>query len=79
MHKKDRPVIYYNPVTGDYKIPMRTDVPMPSRYQMQGYERVEFNSYLEHAAWCRKRGLVNHMAEGIKVEDDALGKNRWGY
>ena len=78
MHPKDRPVIYIHPVTGDYKIPGRNDVEMPLRYKMQGYERREFASYHEHAAWCKSKGLVNHAIEGIK-EDQDIQKNRWNY
>lgn len=78
MHSKDRPVIYIHPVTGEIKYPMKGDVEMPLRYKMLGYERREFNSYLEHASWCRSKGLVNHAVEGISVDIDAQ-KNRWGY
>ena len=79
MHYKDRPVLWIHPVTGEYKVPGRNDVEMPLQYKMQGYERREFNSYFEHQQWMRSKGLVNHAAEGISVDRDALGKNRWGY
>lgn len=79
MHYKDKPVIWLHPVTGDYKIPMHNTDPMPSRYEMAGYIRKEFDSSWEHASWMKKVGLVNHAAEGISVDKDALGKNRWGY
>lgn len=79
MNYKDKPVVWLHPVDGRYEIPPRNDVPMPSRYEMQGFVRKEFDSYFEHAQWCKKVGLVNHGAEGISVDKDALGKNKWGY
>jgi len=68
--KNGKPVIYIHPITGDYKVPMEPDAAMPLRYKMQGYERREFNSYFEHNAWCRSKGLVNHYAEGVRNDDD---------
>lgn len=79
MHHKDQPMVWEHPVTGEYKIPPSNDAQMPSRYELQGYVERRFSSYYEHAAWCRKHGLVNHQAEGITVDKDALGKNKWGY
>ena len=76
---KDRAVVWENPITGEFKVPPDPDAPLPSRYEMQGFVRREFNSYFEHSAWCRKHGVVNHKVEGIHNDDDALGKNRWGY
>lgn len=79
MHKKDRPVIYIHPVTGDYKVPMKAEVDMPLRYKMLGYERKEFDSYFDHQRWMRSKGLICHKTEDISVDKDALGTNKWGY
>jgi len=73
-----KPVIWIHPVTGDYKIPPADDCPIPDRYKLQGYERREFNSYFEHSAWCKSKGLVNHYAEDVRDDGD-IQKNRWGY
>lgn len=77
-YKVGKPVVYIHPVTGDYKIPASEEQEMPLRYKMQGYERREFNSYFEHAAWCKSKGLVNHYAEDVRDDGD-VQKNRWGY
>lgn len=77
--KYGNPVVYVHPITGDYRIPLAPDEPMPERYKLQGYERREFTSYLEHQKWCNDHNLVNKYAEGISNEDDILGKNKWGY
>lgn len=79
MHFKDQPLIWVHPLTGDYKIPPTNDVEMPLRYKMQGYEERRFNSYMEHARWCASKNLVNHASEGVSVDKDALGTNKWGY
>lgn len=79
MHSKDRPVIWINPITGEYRIPGRNDIDVPLHYKMRGFERREFNSYWEHKAWMKSKGLVNHAAEGIKEDEDCLKKNKWGY
>lgn len=77
--KYGKPIVWVHPLTGEYRIPPDEDAPMPERYKMQGYEVREFSSYFEHQKWCRDHGLVNHFVEGIKEDQDALNKNRWGY
>lgn len=76
--KHGKPVVWMNPVTGEYRIPPSDDVDMPLRYQMRGYVRHEFTSYFEHQAWMRKVGLRNHAAEDVRNDGDLLGKDRWG-
>jgi len=77
--KQGKPVVWLNPITGDYKIPPRDDLPMPSRYELQGYVRKVFDSYFEHQSWMKKVGLVNHAAEDVRNDGDILNRNRWGY
>lgn len=79
MHWTDQPVIWINPVTGEYRIPGRNDAEMPQHYRDRGFEVRRFNSYFEHVQWMKSKGLINHAAEGIKDDEDALGKNKWGY
>lgn len=76
--KVGKPVMYIHPVTGEYRVPASDEQEMPLRYKMLGYERREFNSYHEHAAWCKSKGLVNHYIEGIGDDKDAQ-VSRWGY
>lgn len=77
--KEGKAVVWLHPITGEYRIPPTDDAPMPSRYELQGFIRKEFNSYFEHQAWCKKVGLRNHAAEDVKDDGDLLKKNAWGY
>jgi hypothetical protein len=44
IHPRERCVVWKHPATGDIVYPGRNDVPMPSRYVAQGYERHELGS-----------------------------------
>lgn len=73
-NKRGNPVLWLNPVTGDYRVPMDPDAPIPDKYKALGLERREFTSYHEHQSVCKKLGLVNHYDEDIRNDDDLLGR-----
>lgn len=75
--KNGKVVVWENDVTGEYRIPMFDDAPMPSRYEIRGFVRKEL-TYWEHKAFCKRHGLVNHAMEDIRNDEDVLKKDRWG-
>jgi DNA-directed RNA polymerase subunit RPC12/RpoP len=55
-------VVYEDPRTGKVAYPGRNDVPMPARYQQQGYVRKELRSLRELDRFSERHGLVNEAA-----------------
>jgi len=76
--KRGKVVLWIHPISGEYRVPPDDQVEMPLRYRMQGYERKEFNSYFEHMAWMKSKGLVNHATEDVPDDGD-IQRNKWGY
>lgn len=59
IHSADRAVVYVNPVTGERRTPPRADMPMPSHYVEQGYERKEIMSMIQYE---KETGVVHEAS-----------------
>lgn len=56
VHPSERAVVYYNPATGEHRTPPRADMPMPTVYANQGFERREIQSMTQ---WEKESGVVH--------------------
>lgn len=59
VHASERSVVYYNPLTGEHRTPMRNDQPVPEVYVQQGYERREI---LNMTKWEKEAGVVHEAS-----------------
>lgn len=62
VNEKERAVVWEHPLTGEVKYPGRNDVPMPTRYQQQGYQRRELSSLREVERFEKSHGVSSEVA-----------------
>lgn len=62
VHERERCVVWQHPGTGEVRYPMANNIPMPDRYQKQGFERREMPSLASMESFCREKGMINEIA-----------------
>lgn len=56
VHAREKAIVYEHPVTGERRVPPRSDCPMPMAYARQGFVRREIESMV---SFERQTGLVH--------------------
>lgn len=69
VHPRERAVVWHNPKTGQTAYPPQNDVPMPERYERQGYQRVEFDGLRKLDRFCRENKVSN---EGVEFDRNGI-------
>jgi hypothetical protein len=59
VHSSEKAVVFWNPSTGERRVPARADQPIPEVYRAQGFERREIESMIQYE---RQTGTVHEAS-----------------
>ncbi len=74
IHTSEKVTVFQHPVTGEIRIPGRTDRPMPAGYAAEGYERKTLDTMTQVRELEKKKNLIherlNYNQNSTQAEKD---------